>query len=99
MKTTKETAEKILVQIQEVANARIRPMMGEYLVYIDEKVAGQINHSDLFIKVTPFGENFANELEKESPYEGAKSAFIVPQNKIDDPAWLREFLAGTVAEL
>lgn len=74
-------------------------MMGEYIVYIDEKVAGQINHGVLFIKVTDFGESFAAGLIKESPYDGAKPAFIVPEAKIADTAWMREFVAGTVSEL
>lgn len=71
-------------------------MMGEYVLYIDDVVVGQINHSLLFIKVTPFGEEFAKDLQREAPYEGAKPAFIVPQEKIDDLEWLQSFLAGTV---
>lgn len=99
MRTPKEKAESLLAHIQQVANARIRPMMGEYILYVDDKVIGQINHSQLFIKVTPFGEDFAGELHKESPYDGAKPAFTVPQDRIDDLAWLRDFLAGTVKQL
>jgi TfoX/Sxy family transcriptional regulator of competence genes len=99
MRTPKETAESLLAQIQQVAHARIRPMMGEYVLYVDDKVIGQINHSQLFIKVTPFGEQFARELITESPYAGAKPAFVVPQDRIDDPVWLRNFLTGTVNEL
>lgn len=99
MRTPKQTAETLLASIQQVAEARIRPMMGEYILYVDDKVIGQINHSQLFIKVTSFGETFAEELEKESPYEGAKPAFVVPQNKIDDLSWLQTFIAGTVKEL
>lgn len=99
MRTTKEEAERILAQIQQVADARIRPMMGEYIVYVDDKVVGQINHSNLFIKVTLFGENFAKDLVKESPYNGAKPAFIVPSDKIQDNAWLKDFISGTVKQL
>ena len=99
MKTPKETAESLLAQIQQVAHARIRPMMGEYLLYVNDKVIGQINRSQLFIKVTSFGEGFAKDLSKESPYDGAKPAFVVPQNKIDDLIWMKDFLAGTVKEL
>ena len=98
-RTSKETAEKILAQVQQIADARIRPMMGEYIIYVNDKVIGQINHGDLFIKVTPFGEKFAAELKKESPYDGAKPAFIVPPEKIGDQAWLKDFLAGTVEQL
>ena len=99
MRTPKETAEGLLAYIQQVAVARIRPMMGEYILYVDDKVIGQINHSQLFIKVTPFGEVFAQGLDRESPYDGAKPAFVVPQDKIDDLDWLKKFLAGTVKEL
>lgn len=99
MRTPKEKAESLLAQIQQVADARMRPMMGEYILYVDDKVIGQINHSELFIKVTPFGEEFARDLAKESPYDGAKPAFVVSQNKIDDHEWLRDLIAGTVKEL
>lgn len=99
MGTPKEKVESLLTHIQQVADARIRPMMGEYILYVDEKVIGQINHSQLFIKVTPFGEKFADELKKEAPYEGAKLAFVLPQNKIEDVAWLQSFLTGTTQEL
>lgn len=99
MRTPKETAEKLLAHIQQVADARIRPMMGEYILYVDDKVIGQLNHSTLFIKVTPFGEAFAKDLAREAPYDGAKPAFVVPQSKIDELNWLKDFLAGTVKQL
>lgn len=99
MPTTKEKAQEILAQVQTVTNARIRPMMGEYLLYVDEKLVGQINENELFIKVTPFGESFAGDLKKQSPYPGAKPAFLVPANKISDQLWLREFIAGTMEQL
>ena len=99
MRTTKEKAESILADIQKVSDARIRPMMGEHILYVDDKVIGQINHSQLFIKVTAFGEEFAKDLEKDSPYNGAKPAFIVPQDKIDNLTWLQSFIIGTAKEL
>lgn len=99
MKTSKETAEQILAQIQLVAEARIRPMMGEYLVYVDDKVLGQLAAGRLFVKITSFGEQFAPELEKQPAYDGAKPAFIVPQEQLDDMDWLRQFIAGTVEQL
>lgn len=66
---------------------------------MNDIVVGQINHSELFIKVTPFGEEFAKELQREPPYDGAKPAFVVPRDKIDDLEWLRDFLSGTVEQL
>lgn len=99
MKTTKPEAENILNRIQQIADARIRPMMGEYLVYVDDVVTGQINHNQLFIKVTAFGETYAGELPRESPYDGAKPAFVIPSDKIDDLDWMKVFIAGTVKDL
>lgn len=99
MRTPKEKAESLLAHIQQIADARIRPMMGEYILYVDDKVIGQINHSQLFIKVTPFGEEFAKDLTREAPYSGAKPAFVITQDKIDNLTWLQSFLAGTVKDM
>ncbi|MGI4790182.1 MAG: hypothetical protein ACRYFS_15185 [Janthinobacterium lividum] len=68
--------------LSAVAEARMSPMFGEFVVYVDEKVIGQINESRLFIKVTKFREQFAPELESASPYPGAKVAFVVPSEKM-----------------
>ncbi len=40
MATDKETAERILVCLSAVVDARIKPMFGEYGVYADEKMIG-----------------------------------------------------------
>lgn len=101
MKTTKEQAEQILSEIQKAVDARVRPMMGEYLVYVAETLTGhgQINRNQLFVKIISFGEKFVPELKRDSPYDGAKPAFIVPESLLNDADRLREFLSGTAAEL
>ncbi len=95
MATDKHTADAILAKIAAVADARMRSMFGGYVIYVDEKVIGQFDENQLFIKITPFGEQYAPELERAAPYAGAKSAFIIPPERIEDTDWLREFLAGT----
>ena len=95
MPTDKQTAEAIFVQIAAVADARMRPMFGGYVIYVDEKVIGQLNENQLFFKVTPFGEQYAPELERAAPYPGAKPAFVVPSERLEDADWLREFIIGT----
>ena len=99
MPTRKETAQQIVARVRTVANARIRPMMGEYILYVDDKVAGQVNENELFIKVTAFGESFAPELEKKSPYPGARPAFVISESKLRNTSWLHSFIAGTVEQL
>ncbi len=95
MATDKAAAERILACLSAALDARIKPMFGEYGVYADEKLIGQINENRLFIKTTKFGEEYAPELEKAPPYPGAKPAFIVPEQRLADTEWLREFAAGT----
>ena len=99
MSTTQPEADKIFTQVQQVAEARIRPMMGEYILYVDEKVIGQINDGLLYIKITPFGESFAPNLKQRAPYPGAKPAFVVSLENMSNSDWLRDFVAGTVAQL
>jgi TfoX/Sxy family transcriptional regulator of competence genes len=99
MPTDKQTAEQILEHLQKVIDASIRPMMGEYLVYIDGKVAGQINEGELFIKPTPFGASYASTFERRSPFPGAKPAIVVPEQSYTDIDWLRPFLLGTSEQL
>ena len=95
MATDKQVADQVLALITAVADARMRPMFGEYVIYVEEKVIGQLNENTLFIKTTKFGEQYAPELEKAAPYPGAKPAFIVPPERLEEPAWLGEFLTGT----
>lgn len=95
MATDKQVADKVLSLFVAVADARMRPMFGGYVLYVDEKVIGQMNENTLFVKATPFGEQYAPELEKAAPYPGAKLAFAVPPERLEDPVWLSEFLSGT----
>ena len=99
MATDKQSAQNILQHLTVVADARIRPMMGEYIVYVDDRVIGQINEGELFIKATAFGEQFAPYLKKRSPYSGAKPAFIVSSDMLTDSEWLGELISGTVQHL
>jgi TfoX/Sxy family transcriptional regulator of competence genes len=99
MPTDKVVAQKILERLSNTTNARIRPMMGEYLVYADDVLIGQINEGELFIKVTVFGSTFAASLETRSPYSGAKPAYLILEEMIADAPWLSALIQGTVKEL
>ena len=99
MPTDKTAAETILAQVAAVSDARMRPMFGEYTIYVDEKVIGVIGDGTLFVKATEFGVDYAPELETAAPYPGAKLALVVPPEKRENSLWLREFLAGTRRQL
>jgi len=89
----------ILARVEEVADTRVRPMMGGWLVYVDEVLVGQVNEGRFFVKESPFAEAFAPELDRDSPYPGARPALVVPVDRLDDPEWLHRLLAGSVAAL
>lgn len=73
--------------------------MGEYLVYLDDVLIGQITDGRLFMKVTPYGEQQLDDSHKASPYPGAKAAFHIPAAKLTDTAWLVEFAQQTKRHL
>ena len=97
MATDKQTADAILAKIAAVADARMRPMFGGYVIYVDEKVIGQFDDNQLFIKTTPFGEQHAPELERASPYPGAKPAFIARRNGWKTPTGSESSSLGLAA--
>ena len=74
-------------------------MMGGWLVYVDEVLVGQINEGELFIKISPFTQQFVPNFEHRPPYEGAKPALVIPDDSLIDEPWLHELLTGSVAAL
>jgi TfoX/Sxy family transcriptional regulator of competence genes len=97
--TDRDTADKIIERLNDVSDARTRPMMGDYVVYVDDIVIGQINEGRLFIKDTDFAREHATELDRLAPYEGAKPAVAVPGSRLDDPQWLHTMIQGTLDAL
>lgn len=99
MASKKETVEFIVGQLQGVGDIRTRSMMGEYLLYVDEILVGQINNDKLFIKVTEYGDSVLGESTKASPYPGAKPSFEIPHDKLQDSAWLVDFVHHSKSQL
>lgn len=73
--------------------------MGGYLVYLDEVLIGQINGDHLHIKITESGKKYADLLDAAAPYPGAKLAFRVPEDVLNNTKLLVEFLTATQSEL
>ena len=99
MSGSKDVAEGILTEVQQVADTRMRAMMGGWLLYVDEVLVGQINDDELFVKVTPFAATFAPDVPQRPPYPGAKPALVVDAPRRADAQWLHDLLAGSVAAL
>jgi TfoX/Sxy family transcriptional regulator of competence genes len=99
MSTSKIQAEAIALLLNDAGETRLRSMMGEYLLYLDGVLIGQVNNGELFIKATAAGEALAVGLTKEPPYPGAKPAFKVPAARFSDSAWLTTFVQAARNDL
>ncbi len=73
MATTKEFKEYVADKLGPMGEISIRPMMGEYLLYLDGVLFGGIYDDRVLIKVTATNEKF--NMEKEIPYAGAKPMY------------------------
>lgn len=99
MATAKAVLEGIVSKLSETGDVRTRSMMGEYLLYVDETLVGQVNDNELYLKITSYGEGQLAEKYKVSPYPGARLAFKIPLGKMNDVGWLTEFVQKTRSAL
>lgn len=74
MGTPKEIARSIVEGIPEV---RIRPMMGEWLVYFREHLVGTIEDGRLYLKDTTASRPLLEGAPLLPPHAGAKPAFLM----------------------
>jgi len=74
-------------------------MFGEYGVYCDDQFVAMICNDHLFIKASPIANDFLSDDHLHPPYPGAKDAYRVPADHLDDRIWLSDFVRATTAEL
>lgn len=91
MASSKEYLEFILGQLGDLEDIRYRPMMGEYILYYQDKVIGGIYDDRLLIKPTKSAIAALGE-PTEIPYDGAKP-MLMPD--ADD----RELLCSLIARM
>ena len=66
-----------LALVEGIPEVRIRPMMGEWLVYFRERYIGTIEDGRLFLKDTPASRARLAGMPLLAPHPGAKPAFLV----------------------
>lgn len=71
MATTKEFVTEFLEKLK-IAELRLRPMMGEYVIYYRDKVVGDICDNRVLIKICASSEQMLQGCDLELPYLGAK---------------------------
>ena len=79
MATDKEYFEFAADSLSHIDGVSYRKMMGEYIIYYNEKVIGGIYDNRLLVKIIPSAKRLMPEAREELPYEGAKSMLLVEE--------------------
>lgn len=87
MATSKEYIDFIIDQLSLLDGITFRKMMGEYIIYLNEKIAAYVCDERLLVKITPTAQKMLPTAPVEPPYPGAKDMLLV--ENVDN----REFLA------
>ena len=86
MASSKEYVNFILEQLSGLEGIRCRAMMGEYVLYYKDKIAGGIYNDRLLIKRVQAALDYMPQAAWELPYQGAKEMLLA--DNVDDCAWL-----------
>lgn len=90
MATNKSTSDFILDILSDLGNIRIRPMMGEYLLYYKDILFGGIYDNQVLIKKCD--DNKKYNMKEKIPYKGAKPMYVAD---IDNLSELEEIIIIT----
>ena len=96
MATSKEYMHFISGQLEGL-DVRIRAMMGGYLIYYREKLAGGLYVNAMAVKDVPAARALMPDVEPEPPFAGAKGALFV--ERVEDREFLAELLEAMYPEL
>ena len=91
MASTKEFRDYVLEQLRELPGINCRPMMGEYLLYLDGVLFGGIYDDRLLVKIVPTNAEFG--MSETIPYDGAKPMYFVED--VDNADLLKEIIIQT----
>ena len=97
MATSKDFLAYILEQLSEVDGITYRLMMGEYIIYLNGRIAAYICDNRLLIKPTPTAMEMMKGASLEPPYEGAKDMLLCENT--EDREFLKALFEGIYDEL
>ena len=97
MVSSREYLQFILEQLSGLEDIRYRAMMGEYILYYKDRVAGGIYDDRLLVKAVPSAVSYMNDVQYEIPYEGAKEMLLV--DNVDNREYLKGLFEAMYGEL
>ncbi len=98
MATSKEFHDYIVENLGRVGDVSTRKMMGEYCVYYQGKLIGDICDNCLFLKPTETVLRLMPDAQRAYPYEGSKTLMVVVETT-EDTELMRDILNGMYEEL
>ena len=97
MASSKEYLNFILEQLDDLENIKYRTMMGEYILYYNDKIVGGIYDDRLLVKPVKSALDYVSNIEYDLPYPGAKEMLLI--TKVDDKEYLTGLFMTMLAEL
>ena len=97
MASSREYLDFILEQLSKVEGITWRAMMGEYIIYYKDKVAGGIYDNRFLVKPTKAAVSLMLEAEMKVPYDGAKEMLLV--DDVENREFLKELFDAMYEEL
>lgn len=98
MATSKEFHDYIVENLQKVGEISTRKMMGEYCVYYQGKLIGDICENTLFLKPTEAVLRLMPEAERAYPYDGSRTLMAVVDD-VENTKLMTEVLHEMYKEL
>lgn len=89
----------LLDQLAGTGPFSVRPMFGEYCLYLYGKPIGFICDNQFFLKPTEAGLDLIDRLEEGFPYRGAPPYLLIPAVRWEDRKWLARLLITTANAL
>ena len=97
MPSTRSYLDLIMDQLSGLNGISWRAMMGEYIIYFNDRIVGGIYDDRLLVKPTKSAVAMMPEAARELPYEGAKEMLLVEH--VEDRAFLEALLTAMYDEL
>ena len=97
MASGREYLNYILDQLSGLPGITYRAMVGEYILYLNGRIAGGIYDDRLLVKPVKAAFSLMPSAKKEVPYEGAKEMLLVED--VDNREFLEELFSAMYDEL
>ena len=97
MASSKGYLDFILEQLSELTDITYKSMMGEYIIYYQEKIVGGIYDDRFLVKPVKSAMKFMPNADYQLPYEGAKEMLLV--DDVDNKDFLAALFNSMYEEL